>query len=195
MNKGLLFVISGPSGAGKGTVVEKLVSEYDSIGLSVSATTRNMRPGEIEGVSYHFVSMEEFEKMIADGKMLEYNRYVNGNYYGTPLSEVERVVSEGKDLLLEIDVNGGIQVKEKWPGAVRIMIVPPSFEELEARLKERNTETEETLNLRLERAKEEMQLCGEYDYVVVNETGKVDKCVSDIREIMLKEHEKSLKNI
>lgn len=190
MSNGLLFVISGPSGAGKGTVVAELVKDSDNLGLSVSATTREMRPGETDGVSYHFVTKEQFEKLIAEGKMLEYNRYVNGNYYGTPLSEVEKVLSEGKDLILEIDVNGGIQVKEKVPDAVRIMIVPPSLEELEERLRDRGTETEETLRLRLARAREEMELSGEYDYVVVNETGKIAECAAELRAIMQKEHEK-----
>ncbi len=182
MKKGLLLVISGPSGVGKGTVLGALMSENDNIFYSVSATTRSPRDHEIEGVHYYFISKEDFEKRIADGRMLEYAEYCD-NYYGTPADAVMNMRLQGKDVLLEIEACGALQVMEKCPDAVSIFILPPSMEELERRLMERGTEPIEVVRQRLEKAKEEIALADRYRYQVVNDIPEEAK--NEISQIIL----------
>ena len=191
MRKGLLFIVSGPAGSGKGTVVNELISKHPSLALSISATTRQPRPGEVDGVHYHFISKEEFEQRIKDGKMLEYATY-SGNYYGTPQKEVEEAMNEGKDVILEIEVAGAMQIKEKIKDSVAIMLTPPSKKVLEARLRGRGTETEDVIKWRLERAKEELSLMPQYDYSVINEDNKSDECAEMIYTIIKAEHQKTI---
>lgn len=190
MRKGILFIISGPAGSGKGTVVEKLISAHSEIKLSVSATTRSPRPGEENGVHYYFISKEEFEGRIEGGEILEYTTYCD-NYYGTPLKEVKKALDSGKDIILEIEVDGAMQVKKKVRGSVAIMLTPPDAETLERRLRGRGTETEDVIKWRLERAKEEIKLLPKYDYSVVNEDGKMDECAELIYDIIRAEHQRT----
>ena len=182
-SKGSLVVISGPSGGGKGTVVKALKELMPTLGVSVSATTRGPREGEMDGREYYFVSRETFEGMIADGEILEYTTYCE-NYYGTPKKEAERVMGEGRDLILEIEVEGAAQIKKKFPEAVTVMLIPPSLSELEKRLRGRGTEAEEVICSRLARAKEEILLAYDYDYVVVNGDGDIEGCAREIMNII-----------
>lgn len=191
MRKGLLFIVSGPAGSGKGTVVNELIAKHPSLTLSISATTRQPRPGEVDGVHYHFISKEEFEQRINDGKMLEYATY-SGNYYGTPQKEVEEAMNEGKDVILEIEVAGAMQIKEKIKDSVAIMLTPPCRDVLEARLRGRGTETEDVIKWRLERAKEELSLMPQYDYSVINEDNKSDECAEMIYTIIKAEHQRTI---
>lgn len=191
MDKGLLVVISGPSGTGKGTVMNYLMEHSDDLRLSVSATTRKPREGETHGVQYYFLSREEFEKMIENGEVLEYAEYC-GRYYGTPLKPIETWLREGHDVILEIEVQGGAQVKKKCPESVTIFILPPSMEELENRLRGRGTEDEETIQKRLDTARTELQEADHYDYTVVNEA--VPQAAERILEILRKEHEQRSTN-
>ena len=167
---GKLFILSGPSGVGKGTVREKIL-ENPNINLvySISMTTRSPREGEVDGVHYYFVSNEYFEKAIENNELLEYAKFV-GNYYGTPKKMIEKQLSEGKNVLLEIEVQGAKQVMKKCPEAVTIFMVPPSFEELEKRIRGRRSEPEDIVQQRLSKAKSEMALRKNYKYVVVNDT-------------------------
>lgn len=181
MKKGLLIVVSGPAGSGKGTVNSHLLAT-DDFRFSVSATTRTPRPGERDGVNYFYISKEEFEQRIENGDMLEYNVYCD-NYYGTPREMVERVLAEGKNIILEIDVNGAIQVKKKYPDAILIMLLPPSFTVQEERLRGRATEDEPTILKRLEQTKAEVPQFVEYDYIVYNYDGGADKAAGDILAI------------
>lgn len=191
MNKGMLFIISGPAGSGKGTVVNELVHSHEEIVLSVSATTRAPRPGEQDGVHYHFMDKSAFERLIQCGEILEYTTYCD-NYYGTPRHVVEGALDEGKDVILEIEVDGAMQVKSKMPkDAVTIMLTPPDSETLEKRLRSRGTETDEVISWRLNRAREEIALMPEYDYSVVNEDGKIEKCADEIYSIIRAEHLKT----
>ena len=176
MNKGLKIVWSGPSGSGKGTIVKELIKDEHFL-LSISATTRSPRQGEEEGVHYFFKTREEFEGMIAQNELLEYAEFC-GNYYGTPKAFIENSVKNGKDVILEIEVEGAMQIKKIYPDAVFIFVVPPSLTELENRLVGRNTEAREVIEQRLARAKEELALYTQYDYVVVN-----DRLVEAIDEI------------
>ena len=172
MDNGIVFVISGPSGSGKGTVVEALRNIYSNAGVSVSATSRKPRTGETDGVSYFFKTADEFEELIKTGQMLEYTQY-NGNYYGTLKSEAERIIGEGKDLILEIEVNGGAQVKKiMGEKCVLIMLITPDSDELEKRLRGRGTDSDEVISGRLDRAHAELALAPSYDYIVVNENGE-----------------------
>ena len=169
MNKqGLLIVLSGPSGSGKGTIVKSLLSQRDDTVLSVSMTTRDPRPGEVDGMHYHFVTKEQFEATIAEDGLLEYAAY-NGNYYGTPIAPVQKLLDEGKNVLLEIEVQGAEKVMDKRPDVVSIFITTPSKFELERRLRGRGTETEEVILKRLEAAKYEISRAFRYQYVVLND--------------------------
>ena len=190
MKKGLLIVVSGPAGSGKGTVNAKLL-ESDDYAFSVSATTRVPRPGEVNGKNYWYISREEFEGRIARGEMLEYTEYC-GNYYGTPKKETEEALAAGKNMILEIEVEGAMNVKKIYPEAVLIMLLPPSFAVQEARLRGRATETEEKIRARLERTKEELKYLEAYDYLVINREGGADECADDIRAIVRAE-KRSLK--
>lgn len=184
MNKGLLIVLSAPSGAGKGTIIKKLMDDDRSLKLSVSATTRSPRPGEVDGEDYFFLSREEFEDLVKNGEMLEHAEYV-GNCYGTPRGPVERWLEDGLDVILEIDVQGGAQVKEIMPECVSIFILPPSMRELENRLRGRSTEQDEVVNARLEAARNEVHCAEDYDYVVVND--EVEVAAEEIRTIIAAE--------
>lgn len=193
MRKGLLFIISGPAGSGKGTVVNRLLSAHPELKLSISATTRQPRPGEVDGVHYYYISKDEFEERIASGKMLEYTTY-SGNYYGTPEKEVRQALENGQDIILEIEVDGAMQIKERIEGAVAIMLTPPNSQVLEARLRGRGTETDEVIKWRLARAKEEVKLLPKYDYLVINEDNRSDECAQMVYNIILAEHQKSIHN-
>ena len=166
MKNGLLIVVSGPAGSGKGTVNSHLIETGDFV-YSVSATTRPPRPGEVNGVNYHFITREEFERRIAAGEILEHTEYC-GNLYGTPQKETYEALAAGKNLILEIDVEGAKQIKKKYPEAVLIMLLPPSFRIQETRLRSRGTETEEKILARLEKTRTEISEAHFYDYVVYN---------------------------
>ncbi len=183
---GLLIVLSGPSGVGKGTVRKALFeSEGHNFTYSISMTTRQPRNGEIDGEDYYFVTREEFEKRIEEGKFLEYAEFV-GNYYGTPIDKVEQNIAEGKEVVLEIEVEGARQVKEKMPDAVFIFIAPPSFNALYERLKRRGTERQEVITERLAKARRELRLMNDYDYIVIND--EVNNAADRIRAIIRAEH-------
>ena len=184
MSKGKLLIISGPSGVGKGTIVKELLRLRPSASLSVSCTTRKPREGEKEGVSYFFITREQFEKQIAEGGLLEYSEHF-GNYYGTPKDFVEEMLKEG-DVILEIEVDGGLIVKSKMPSAILIMIAPPDRDTLYSRLKGRGTEDEDTIAFRLKRADYELGKSEVYDYVVVND--ELSEAVGKIISIMEKEN-------
>jgi guanylate kinase len=182
--RGKLFVISGPSGAGKSTIVKKLLELAPDLVLSVSATSRQPRPNEKHGIDYFFLSKEDFLKKIEDGYFLEWAT-VHGNYYGTPREFVENHLNEGRSVILEIDVQGAIQVKEKFENAVLIFIEPPDFEELEKRLKSRKADSEESMKIRLENARYEMALSKYYNYRVVNDD--LDRAVGQVIKIIREE--------
>ena len=183
--KGKTFIISGPSGVGKSTVLGALFEGRDDLYFSVSATTRAPRPTETPDVDYHFIEAETFRQWIEDGEFLEYAEYV-GNFYGTPKKYVDAAMDEGKDVILDIEIQGATQVHELRPDVVRIFIAPPSWEELERRLTARGTESPEKVQKRLLRAKVELENAGHYDYFVINDT--VDNAVAELRAIMLAEH-------
>ena len=167
MNKGRIFIVSGPSGAGKSTILKSILEKYPDTFFSISATTRNPRPGEISGINYHFVSKEKFEDMIAKDELLEYAQYVD-NYYGTPAGPVFQNVDEGHNVIIEVEVQGYMQLRNKLPEAVSLFIAPPSLEVLEKRLRDRSTETEEKIIKRISTAKIEMEYAKNYDYTIVN---------------------------
>lgn len=183
--KGKTFIISGPSGVGKSTVLGALFEGRDDLYFSVSATTRAPRPTETPDVDYHFIEAETFRQWIEDGEFLEYAEYV-GNFYGTPKKYVDAAMDEGKDVILDIEIQGATQVHELRPDVVRIFIAPPSWEELECRLTARGTDSPEKVQKRLLRAKVELENAGHYDYFVINDT--VDNAVAELRAIMLAEH-------
>ena len=183
--RGKTFIISGPSGVGKSTVLGALFEGRDDLYFSVSATTRAPRPTETPDVDYHFIEAETFRQWIEDGEFLEYAEYV-GNFYGTPKKYVDAAMDEGKDVILDIEIQGATQVHELRPDVVRIFIAPPSWEELERRLTARGTDSPEKVQKRLLRAKVELENAGHYDYFVINDT--VDNAVAELRAIMLAEH-------
>jgi guanylate kinase len=187
MSKGKLIVISGFSGAGKGTVMKELVKS-DNYALSVSATTRDPRQGEVEGESYFFKTKEQFEEMIKADALVEYACYV-GNYYGTPKAFVEEKMAEGKDVLLEIEIQGALKIKEKYPDAVLIFITTKDAKTLKERLTGRGTETEEVINQRLARAAEEAEGVEAYDYIVINDI--LEDCVKTVDRIIKSEHNRT----
>lgn len=186
-NPGKLFILSGPSGAGKGTICKQLLKETDKLELSVSMTTRAPRNGEQEGTSYYFTDKESFEKNIADGNLLEYAE-VYGNYYGTPKGPVIDKLAKGIDVILEIDMQGALKVKENYPDGVFIFILPPSMSELRKRLTGRGTETAEAIELRLGETLKELSYIDKYDYCVVN--GVLDEAVARVKAIVVAEHSK-----
>lgn len=185
-DKGVLTVISGFSGAGKGTVVKQLLEKYD-YGLSISATTRSPREGEQDGREYFFKTKEEFERMIAEHQLIEYARYV-GNYYGTPKEYVVQQLEQGKDVILEIEMQGALHVREILPEANLIFLTPPAVDVLENRLRGRGTETEEVIRNRMARAKEECSYMEQYDYIVVNDD--LDECVENVHNLIRSLHYK-----
>ncbi|MBT1279687.1 guanylate kinase [Thermoanaerobacter sp. CM-CNRG TB177] len=182
--KGLLIVLSGPSGAGKGTICKALMEKEKDLKLSISATTRQPRSGEIEGKNYFFKSEEEFEKMIENDSFLEWAK-VYGHYYGTPKDFVLKNLDEGNDVVLEIDIQGALKIKEKFPEGVFIFILPPSMEELKNRIKKRGTETEEEIIKRFKSAYEELNYVSRYNYVVINDS--VEEAVEKINAIIIAE--------
>ena len=184
-NKGILMVISGFSGAGKGTLVKKLLSEYDNYALSISMTTRQPREGEEDGREYFFRTREQFEENIAKNGFIEYAQYC-GNYYGTPKAYVEEQMQAGKDVILEIEIQGALKVKEKFPDALLLFVTPPSAEELKNRLIGRGTETMDVIESRLARAVEEAEGIESYDYLVVNDV--LEDCVEEVHQIIQNEH-------
>ena len=192
-HRGLLIVLSGPSGVGKGTVRKALfeMPEQEFV-YSVSMTTRAPRPGEVDGVDYYFVSREEFERQIAAGNLLEYAEFV-GNYYGTPKDKVEEQLNQGKEVILEIEVNGAFQVREKCKDAVFIFLVPPTRRALYERLKSRGTECEERILARIEKANKEFRLAHQYDYIVVND--EIYNAADRIMAIIRAEHAKTFRSI
>ena len=188
MGKGILVIVSGLSGAGKGTICKRLLEKYPEFELSISVTSRDPRPGEEHGREYFFVTTEEFEEKIRKGQLLEHARYVD-RYYGTPKDWVEERLEKGKNVILEIELQGAFQVKDKIPGTILVFVMPPSMEELERRLRGRGTETEEQIQRRLARAIEEMEYVDRYDYVIINE--EVEKSVDMLYDIVHREKEKA----
>jgi len=191
MDDGLLIVISGPSGAGKGTICKKLLAEMNSLKVSVSATTRKPRTGEIEGVSYYFVEEEEFINRTKNNEFLEYAK-VYGNYYGTPKDEVFKQLKAGNDIILEIDIQGALQVKKNYPLGVFIFILPPSVKELKNRIEGRGTDSKEVILKRMECVYDELNYAFEYDYVIIND--QVDLAAEKIKHIILAEKNKAIRN-
>jgi guanylate kinase len=182
--KGLLIVVSGPSGAGKGTICKELVSKNKDILVSVSATTRPPREGEVDGVNYFFITRQRFEEMIENNGFIEYAK-VYDNYYGTPRAYVEENLSNGRDVLLEIDIQGALQVKEKYPDGVFVFILPPSMEELKNRITRRGTESEKEILRRFEAAYKEINYVSRYNYFIIND--KVDDAAQKLRSIIIAE--------
>ena len=189
--KGILIILSGFSGVGKGTVVRRLLSDYDNYALSISATTRKPREGEEDGVSYFFKSKEEFEQMIKEDSFIEHARYVE-NYYGTPKAYVQEQLDAGKDVILEIEIQGALKVKEKYPDALMLFLVPPDAQTLKERLVGRGTETADVIHDRLERAAQEAQEMGSYEYIIVNDD--LDTCVKQVHELKQSAHCKKSHN-
>lgn len=181
MNKGILFVFSGPSGVGKGTILQGFLQDNPDCFYSVSATTRSKRPGEIDGVNYYYITREEFEEKISNNGMLEYAEY-NGNYYGTPKSTVDEMLNIGKNVFLEIEVQGAMKVKKLCPNAVFIFVMPPDINALHDRLCGRNTEDEETIKNRISAANYEINNASEYDYIIINDT--VESAQADLSAIV-----------
>ncbi|MDD3360262.1 MAG: guanylate kinase [Hespellia sp.] len=184
-NKGILIVVSGFSGSGKGTLMKVLLEKYNNYALSISATTRKPREGEVEGVHYFYKSVEEFEKMIAKDELIEYARYVN-NYYGTPRNYVESQLNAGKDVILEIEIQGALKVKNKYPETLLLFVTPPDAGTLERRLVGRGTETPDVIKSRMLRAAEEADGMDAYDYLIVNDD--IEECRDEVHRIIQSEH-------
>ena len=189
--KGMLVILSAPSGCGKDTVFKALCKRRNDIVESVSATTRAPRDGEVDGVNYYFKTVGEFEKMIANNELIEYAKYVE-NYYGTPRAYVEKMLDEGKDVILEIEIQGALKVKEKFPDTLLLFVTPPSAEELKNRLVGRGTETMDVIEFRMKRAKEEALEMDRYDYLIVNDD--LQECVEEMHQIIQGEHRRSFRN-
>lgn len=190
-HKGILVVVSGFSGAGKGTLMKRMVQDYHNYALSVSMTTREPRPGETEGKEYFFVAKETFEKKIEENGLIEYACYC-GNYYGTPREYVEKQLEMGKDVILEIEIQGALKVKKQFPEALLLFVMPPSASELKKRLEKRGTETKEVITQRLKRAVEEADGIENYDFIVIND--KLDQCVQEMHSMVLAAHEAPVRN-
>ena len=190
--KGKLFVISGPSGVGKNTILNRLVEERENVRYSISATSRPIRPGEVDGVSYYFVSREQFEKMIAAGELLEFAEYV-GNYYGTPLAPILEATEKGVDIVMDVDVVGALKIKKRLPGAVLVFIAAPSFDALRQRLVHRGDVSPEAMAERLERARWEYTQAHQYDYILLNED--VEQTAGELMAIMTAEKCKTMERI
>ena len=189
--KGLVLVLSGFSGVGKGTVVKKLLEKYDNYALSVSVTTRSPREGEADGREYFFITEEEFSRLESEGKLLESAGYV-GHHYGTPRDYVMSHIDAGRDVILEIEIQGAMQIKKRYPEAVLVFVIPPSAAALKERLSGRGSETEEVIAARLKRAVEEAQGMEEYEYLLVNDD--LEACVEQLHEIMTSEHRRASRN-
>ena len=189
--KGILIVVSGFSGAGKGTLMKKLMEEYDNYALSISMTTRNPRPGEEDGREYFFVTKEQFEEKIGQDGLIEYAGYC-GNYYGTPRAYVEQQLEAGKDVILEIEIQGALKIKEKFPTALLLFVMPPSAKELRRRLTGRGTETQEVIDQRMHRAIEEAQGIEQYDYIVIND--QLEECVKELHALIGAAHNTPSRN-
>ena len=187
MTKGLLFVLSGPSGVGKNTVLDELFKDFAGVSYSVSATTRERRKGEIEGEDYFFISEAEFKEIEANDGFIEC-AVVHGHYYGTPKKFVDQKLEEGEDIILEIDTQGAKQVREKYPDAVYIFLVPPSLKELENRLDKRGSESDKSKNIRLKNARQELKEVHKYDYEVINDS--LTDAVREIKKIIIKEQKR-----
>ena len=190
--KGILIVVSGFSGSGKGTLMKELLTRYpDTYALSISATTRSPREGEVDGREYFFVSKDEYAKMITKGELIEDAKYVE-NYYGTPRDYVEKKLDEGKDVILEIEIQGALNVKKMFPDTLLLFVTPPSAEELKKRLVGRGTETMDVIESRMDRACEEAEGMENYDYLIVNDS--LDRCVEEMHSIIRGEHRRSSRN-
>ncbi len=183
IRRGMLLVVSAPSGAGKTTIVKEILKAYPNFGFSVSATTRSKRPGEVDGKDYFFLPRSEFEKKIAAGELVEHEE-IYSNYYGTLKSEVEKALSNGKDIVFDVDVNGGLSIKNKFPEAVLIFIKPPSIETLRNRLKGRGSETDEQIDRRMERVEMELEKSAGFDYIVTND--ELKRAVNEVFGIINK---------
>jgi len=189
--RGILIVVSGFSGAGKGTLMKELLKKYENYALSISATTRTPRVGEEEGEAYFFKTEEQFEKMIARDELIEYANYV-GNYYGTPRSYVEQQLASGKDVILEIELQGALKIRKQFPETLMLFITPANVSDLLQRLVARGTESEEVIRSRMERAFEEAQEMACYDHVIINED--LHKCVDDLHQVVQAEHLRTMRN-
>ncbi len=185
-DRGILVVVSGFSGAGKGTLMKRLMEKYDNYALSVSATTRDPRPGEEHGREYFFHTKKEFEELILEDALIEYAQYVD-NYYGTPKAYVEKQLNMGKDVILEIEIQGALKVKKKMPNTLLLFVTPPNAEELKHRLINRGTESLEVIESRLSRASEEAKGMSEYDYILVNDV--IEECVDNMHNIIQSQHD------
>ena len=185
-DRGILVVVSGFSGAGKGTLMKRLMEKYDNYALSVSATTRAPRPGEEHGREYFFHTKKEFEELILEDALIEYAQYVD-NYYGTPKAYVEKLFNMGKDVILEIEIQGALKVKKKMPNTLLLFVTPPSAEELKRRLVNRGTESMEVIESRLSRASEEAEGMLEYDYILINDV--IEDCVDNMHNIIQSQHD------
>ena len=192
MSKGTAFIISGPSGSGKDTILKRVFERMPEIKFSISSITRPMREGEVNGGKYNFISVSEFEKMLHDDQLLEYNVYC-GNYYGTPRKPVDEVTENGGEIIIEVDVNGAANIRKKLPDAVSVFIMPPSFEVLKNRLSGRGTETADVLANRLGEALNEIARAEEYDYIIVNDV--LETAVDDLICVIKSERYKKVKNL